>query len=144
MMNKDTRINLLIIIFFPLVGLILLASCFFIYFGIFSFLELVMGQRVPVGLVRQTFAIVIVLIYLLICRLKISEIIKALLMIGPLATLVITVILTFYQNLLVAIALMFIIVFSIIYFLYRHHKKWFYYYSVVLAVVAAIAYGWPR
>jgi hypothetical protein len=144
MMNKDTRSNLIITLLFPLLGLVILVICFFAYFAVSSLFRLLLKEQMPMGFIRQMFAMTLVLFYLLILRFKFSEKVKALLMIGPLGTLIITIILTFYQNLPIAIALLAILVFSIVYVLHRFHKSWYYYYSLALAVLAAIAYGWPR
>lgn len=143
-MNKDTRFNLMVILLFPLAGLILLVISFLAYFGIFSLFRFILKESMPVGFIRQLFAMTLVLIYLLIYRLKFSDKVKAILMIGPLGTLLITIILTFYQNLPIALALMSVIVISIGYVLHRYHKPWYFYYSLILSVLAAIAYGWPR
>ncbi len=144
MMNNENRSKWIIILLFPFAGLVLLVSCFFAYYAITTLVRLVVKDQMPMGFIRQIFAMSLVLIYLLVLRLKISDKIKALLMIAPLGTLIITVILTFYQNLPIAIALMSVIVISVIYALHRFHKPWYYYYSLILAVLAAIAYGWPR
>lgn len=144
MMNKDIRSNLMITLLFPLAGLVLLGICFLTYFGVFSLFRFILKEKIPVGFIRQMFTMALVLIYLLIYRFKFSDKVKAILMIGPLGTLIITVILTFYQDLPIAIALMSVIVISIGYVLNRYHKPWYYYYSLILAVLAAIAYGWPR
>lgn len=144
MMNNENRSKLFIILLYPFAGLVLLVCCFFAYFALSSLFRLILNEQMPMGFIRQLFAMSLVLIYLLVLRLKITDKIKALLMIAPLGTLIITVILTFYQNLPIAIALMSVIVISVIYALHRFNKPWYYYYSLILAVLAAIAYGWPR
>lgn len=143
-MNKDTRYQLLTIILFPLIGLILLGLCFFIYYGVFRIVDSILTQPVKIGLLRQIFALTLVLGYLLILKLKISDRVKALLLIGPLGTFLITIILTFYQNIPLFASLVAAVVIAVIYLIYRFNKPWYFYYATILALLAALAYGWPR
>jgi hypothetical protein len=143
-MNKDIHSNLMIILLFPLAGLVLLVICFLTYFGVFSLFRFIIKERMPVGFIRQMFAMALVLMYLLIYRFKFSDKVKAILMIGPLGTLIITVILTFYQNIPLFVSLVAAVVIVVIYLIYRFKKPWYFYYATVLALLAALAYGWPR
>jgi hypothetical protein len=77
MMNKDTRFNLMIILLFPLAGLVLLVICFLTYFGVFSLFRFILKEQMPVGFIRQMFAMTLVLMYLLIYRYRFSDKVKA-------------------------------------------------------------------
>ncbi len=144
MMNKDSRNHWLTIILFPLLGLVYLGICFMTYFGLFRIMETTVGRVFNVGFFRQMFALFLIIVYFIVLRTKTSDRIKAFLLIGPLGTLLITVILTFYQNIPLFVGLIVFVSVLLIYILYRMKKHWYYYYASILAILAAIAYGWPR
>lgn len=133
------------LIVIPLGGLLLLGALFMLYFGIITLAEnLLPPDRVPVGTIRNTYALALLLIYLLLQRARLPELLNATLMIGPVATLIIAAILRFYQAPAVAIAITAFLAAVTLFLLYRYKKPWIYYYAAALTVLAGVFYAWPR
>lgn len=143
-MNRDSRNHWLTIILSPLLGLVYLGICFMTYFGIFRIMETTVGPIFNVGVIRWTYALVLVVIYQIVCKTNVSDRIKAFLMIGPLTTLLITIILTFYQNIMLFVGLIAFVILFLLYVFYRMKKPWYHTYALIVSVLAALAYGWPR
>jgi len=129
----------------PLGGLVLLGALFMLYYGVVTLTgNLLPRDRVPVGTIRNYYALALLLLYLPLQRARLSELLNAVLMIGPLATLIIAAILRFYQAPAVFIAAAAVIAAIAFFLLHRYKKPWFYYYAAALAVLVGVAYAWPR
>lgn len=147
-MNNNQKNSWLPWIIIPLGGLLVLALSYVGYFAVFMFIETMFfandPQAIPAGIIRNSYAAALLAIYLLLLRTKLSDLILAILLVGPLAMLIISVILRFYETLAVAVALSAAIALICLYLIYRAKKPWFYYYAVAVSVIAALAYAWPR
>ena len=148
MKNESSRLAVFPLLLIPFGGLISLGIIYMLYFGVYMLIETTMYPNnsldVPAGLIRNTFALVIFLIYLLFLRTKWSEPIKAAIGVGPVALVLIAVGLALYLKPVLSVVAVLIIAASYTTFLYRNKKPWFYYYAVALSVLAAIFYSWPR
>lgn len=146
MSNKSVWRNVgLPLVVIPLGGLVLLGALFMLYYGVVTLTgNLLPRDRVPVGTIRNYYALALLLLYLPLQRARLSELLNAVLMIGPLATLIIAAILRFYQAPAVFIAAAAVIAAIAFFLLHRYKKPWFYYYAAALAVLVGVAYAWPR
>lgn len=148
MKREKTHSAILPLLIIPFGGLVSLGILYLLYFGVYMFVEtnIYHGDTfaVPAGLIRNTFAVIIFLIYLLILRTKWNEPIKAAIGVGPVALILIAVGLALYLKPALAVAAVLILAACYAALLYRNKKPWFYYYAVALSVLAAIFYAWPR
>ena len=128
----------------PLAGLVLLGALFMLYYGIVTLAEnLLPRDRVPIGTIRNYYALALLLLYLLLQRARLPELLNAILMIGPVATLIIAAILRFYEVPAVAIAITAFFAAVTLFLLHRYKKPWIYYYAAALTVLIGVAYAWP-
>jgi len=89
--------------------------------------------------------VVLLVLYLALLRTKISDLLKATILVGPIAMIVTTAILALYETPSLAIIVAIIAIVAVcIFLLYRYTKLWIYYYAVAVAVLAAIALAWPE
>lgn len=98
----------------------------------------------PVFIIRRVLALLLLVLYLVLFRAKISEILKATILVGPLGFFITTAILTFYQKPAWAIAITAVITASCAFLVYKSKKPWFYYYAVAFTVLVSVALAWPR
>lgn len=139
------RTVVLPLVIIPLGGLALLGALFMLYFGITRLAETLLPRdQVPIGTIRNYYALALLLIYLLLQRARLPEPLNAILMIGPVATLIIAAILRFYEVPAVAIAITALIAAATFFLLRRYKKPWIYYYAAALTVLVGVAYAWPR
>lgn len=148
-MEKDSsRSRLMPFVIIPVCGLLVLAICYAGYFAVYMFIESVFFSNnptsVPAGIIRNSYTILLLAFYFLLLRTRIKDLIKALILIGPLTMLVIAANLALYLNSVLAVTSTMAIAIFCSYLLYRYKKPWFYYYAAALSVVAAIFYSWPR
>ena len=101
-------------------------------------------QSAPVFIIRRVFAVVLLVLYIALLRTKVSELVKATILVGPLGFLTTTAILTFYQKPAWAIAVTVIIAAISAFLVFKSKKPWFYYYAVAITVLVSIALAWPR
>lgn len=147
-MNKNFLRSVLlpsVIILFG--GLFVLALCYALYLGVYLFVENVVfsdPSMMPTDQFRRFFTVALAVLYVFIFRSKFSEILKATIMIGPMAMLIITAILRVYMNLVAVVIVTIAIAMICIYLIYRFKKPWFYYYAAAVAIAAALFYAWPR
>jgi len=148
MKSENSRLAVYPLLIIPFGGLISLGIIYMLYFGVYMLIETTMYPNnsldVPAGLIRNTFALVIFLIYLLFLRTRWSEPLKAAIGVGPVALVLIAVGLALYLKPILSMVAVLIIAASYATFLYRNKRPWFYYYAVALSVLAAIFYAWPR
>lgn len=145
---KKKQSSLLPVIVIPLGGLFMLALTFFGYLLVYLAIESIFfsndPQQMNTGLVRRGFMAFIVIAYLLLEQTKWPKLVKATIMVGPYAMVLVTIILQFYENM--GIALLFVSIFVALSFLVfsKMRKSWFYYYASLIAILAGMFYGWPR
>lgn len=128
-------------------GLVMMALTWLVYALYFNSLESLFYAddplAFPAGLVRQTYAILLVLLYLALLRTRLPDLIKAILITGPLSTVIITVGFVFYEKPVVSVVVMVAVAAVCAILLYRFRRPWLYYYAVVIATLVALAYAWP-
>lgn len=145
---KKTLSNWVPVIAVPLGGLLMLGLTFFGYLLVYLTIESVFfasdPQSMDTGLVRRGFMVFIVLVYLLIEKTKLPKLLKATIMVGPYAMVLVTIVLQYYNHM--PVALMFVSIFvALSLFIIRLTKRpWFYYYAAGIAILAGLFYGWPR
>jgi len=81
---------------------------------------------------------------LALLRTKISDIIKATILVGPMGIFVTTAILAFYEKPALAMAVTLVIVAVSTFLLYRYKRPWVYYYAIAITVLASIALAWSE
>jgi hypothetical protein len=87
--KTDPRSVVLPLVVIPLGGLVLLGALFMLYFGITRLTgSLLPREQVPIGIIRNYYALALLLIYLLQQRARLPELLNAILMIGPVAALI--------------------------------------------------------
>lgn len=128
-------------------GLVMMALTWLVYALYFNSLESLFYAddplAFPAGLVRQTYAILLVLLYLALLRTRLPDLIKAILITGPLSTVIITVGFVFYEKPVVSVVVMVAVAAVCAILLYRFRRPWLYYYAGVIATLVALAYAWP-
>jgi hypothetical protein len=148
MEKSAVRSRLLPLVIIPVFGLFVLALCYAGYFAVYMFVESVFfpsdPMSVPAGTIRNSYTALLIAVYLLLLRIKIRDLAKAIILFGPLTMLIIALILALYKTPLLAALSAVVVTACCIYLLYRYKKPWFYYYAAALSVVAAIFYAWPR
>lgn len=148
-MKKDCfRSVLLPLVIIPVGGLLILAICYMLYFAIYMFVESSFFPNdptsVPAGIIRNSYALALFVLYLALLRVKIPDLLKATIFIGPMVMLIIATILALYQTKVLAAVSTIVIAICSIFLLYRYKKSWIYYYAAVISVLTAIVYAWPR
>lgn len=128
-------------------GLLMMGLTWLLYALIYNLLESLFYPdnplAFPAGLVRQVYALVMVLLYLVLLRTRLSDLFKAILITGPLSTVIIMVGFVFYEKPFISIASMIVVAAVCGVLLYQFKKPWLYYYAGVIAALVAIAYAWP-
>lgn len=148
---KDNRVwsVLLPLILIPAGGLLILGFCFLGYLGLYLGVEALFFAddpgAVPADRLRNTYAFALVVLGVtVVLAARLPDLLKATILIGPLATLVVAAILRWYMSPAAAVAATAAIALGCLFLLYRFRKPWFYYYAAAAAVAAGVAYGWPR
>jgi len=148
-MNKNKfRSTFLPMLVVPIGGLLVVALIYAVYLGVYLGLESIIKPSQlfvsQTGLFRSIFSGIVIVIYLFVYRSKLGDLPKAVLMIGPVAMLLITLIFRYYENLFLTVAIFVLACAGIAYLLYQDHKPWFFYYAMSFAALLALLYGWPR
>lgn len=148
-MKKNFFTSILVpLILIPLGGLLILGLCYLLYGVIYNLVETAFFPNdpllVPAGIIRNSYSVALIALFLALMRTKLSELLKSIILIGPLTTLIIAAILAFYDQPARAIAVTLIIAAACIFLLYKYKKPWIYYYATAITVLAGIAYAWPR
>lgn len=142
------RSVLLPLILIPAGGLLVLALCYLLYGAIYLSIESLFFAQdpgsVPAGAIRISYAVALLAAYVVLLRTRTPDLLKATVMVGPLATLVIAAILGAYLRPAAAVAATAAIAAGCAFLLYRYRKPWFYAYAAAAALLAGIAYAWPR
>ena len=147
MKNERFRSTLLPLLVIPAGGLLALGTCYLLfllinYLGESLFFSTT-PTAMPVFIIRRVLALLLLVLYLVLFRAKISEILKATILVGPLGFFITTAILTFYQKPVWAIAIIVVIAVISAFLLYISKKSWFYYYAIAITVVVSVALAWP-
>lgn len=128
-------------------GLLMMGLTWLLYAMIYNLLESLFfpdnPMAFPADIVRRVYALVLVLLYLILLRTQLSDLFKAVLITGPLSTVLITVGFVFYEKPVISIASMIVVAAVCGVLLYRSKKPWLYYYAGVIATLIAAAYVWP-
>lgn len=140
---------LLPLILIPAGGFLMLGLCFlgylWLYLGVESLFFADDPGAVPADTLRNAYALALVVLGLaVVLGTRLPDLLKATILIGPLATLVVASILRWYMRPAAAIVATAAIALGCVYLLYRYRKPWFYYYAAAAAVAAGVAYAWPR
>jgi hypothetical protein len=148
-MKKDYCCSVLLpLVLITVGGLLTLAICYLLYFGVYTLVETVFYPNkptaVPAGIIRTSYCVALLALYLVLLRTKLSDLFKATIFIGPMTMLVITAILVFYETKAFAAAAIVAIALSCMFLLYRVNKPWIYYYAAAASVLVAIIYAWPQ
>ena len=101
-------------------------------------------QSAPVFIIRRVFAVVLLVLYIALLRTKVSELVKATILVGPLGFLTTTAILTFYQKPAWAIVVTVVIAAISAFLVNKSKKPWFYYYAIAITILVSILLAWPR
>ena len=148
MKKESVKSILLPLILIPAGGILVLILCYLLYYGFVlsmeSFIFTGDPQRVPVGNLRVIFTAILLAAGVVVLCTKWPDLLKVILLTGPVGTLLITVILTFYQQLPTAYVLIAVILAGLLFPILRYKKPWLYTYALLLATLAAIFYGYPR
>lgn len=139
--------------FLPLVvitfgGLLALGTCYLLFLSINHLARYLVvyinPSSMPPFIVRRVFALVLLALYLVLLRAKLSDLARATLLVGPMGILFSTAMITLYQKPAWAIAVTVVITAVSIFLLHRSMKPWFYYYAIAIALLVSIALAWPR
>ena len=148
MKNNNNHSTLLSSVLIPIGGLLVLALCYIGYFAVYMFIESVFFTNnptsVPAGIIRNSYTIALIAVYMILLRTKLSDRFKAIILIGPMTMLIIAMILALYLTPVLAVISTMAIAACCFFLLYKYKKPWIYYYATGISVVAAIFYAWPR
>ncbi len=149
MLKKNySHSTLLPLVIIPVGGLLTLGIGYLLYLFIYNFVESQFFSTnptsVPADTMRRAYALALLVLYWALLRTKISDTIKATILVGPMGIFVTTTILAFYEKPVLAIGAIIVIVAVSIFLLYRYKKPWIYYYAIATTVLASIALAWPE
>lgn len=138
---------LLPLVIIPAGGLLALGICYLLFLLInnlggtlfFSTTPTAM----PVFIIRRVYALLLLVLYLVLFRTKISDLLKATILVGPLGFLTTTAILTIYQKPAWATAVTVVIATVSAFRLYISKKPGSFYYAIVFTVLVSILLAWP-
>ena len=122
--------------------------CYLFYLLLYNFVEIQFFRTnptsVPADFIRRAYALILIVLYLALFRTKISDIIKASILAGPMGIFFTTLILTFHEKPFWAIATTFVFVAFSAFLLKKYKKPWIYYYAIAITVLVSIALAWPE
>ena len=148
MKKNEVRSLWLPLLVIPIGGLIMIAFILALYLGLYTLLESLFfpndPQAFPAGALRVGSTIALVGLCLVLLRTKLPDLLKAIILTGPLAALITTTGHSLYQQPVVSVAAMFGVVAICGILLYRFKKPWIYYYAGAIASLAGLIYAWPR
>ncbi len=128
-------------------GLLALGICYLIFLLINNLGESLFfpttPTAMPVFIVRRVYAMLLMILYLVLIRNRMPDLLKATILVGPLGFLTTTAILTYYEKLTLAIVAILLIAAVSAFLVYRIKKPWFYYYAVAITVLVSVALSWP-
>ncbi|HNV96832.1 MAG TPA: hypothetical protein PKL13_00745 [bacterium] len=150
-MNKKIIKNILSLISIPFFGFILLNITFILnalfYFLVTRIINVIgidgeMHWYFIPSIIRFCFLGIIIIISYFIFHSKLKTIFKAIFLVVPLATTLVTIGIFLYHWPIIIYSLGFLLVLSSIYYFYQTKQPWIYYYSVILtSLVLAIFFA---
>ena len=147
MKNERFRSTLLPLLVILGGGLLALGICYLFFLLINNLGESLFffttPTAMPVFIVRRVYAMLLMILYLVLFRTRMSDLLKATILVGPLWFLTTTAILTYYEKPVWAIAITVVIAVISAFLLYISKKSWFYYYAIAITVVVSVALAWP-
>lgn len=147
MKNERFRSTLLPLLVILGGGLLALGICYLFFLLINNLGESLFffttPTTMPVFIVRRVYAMLLMILYLVLFRTRMSDLLKATILVGPLGFLTTTAILTYYEKPVWAIAITVVIAVISAFLLYISKKSWFYYYAIAITVVVSVALAWP-
>lgn len=148
MKKEGFRATLLPVLIITAGGLLALGICYLLFLLIYNAVEssffAANPTALPAFLIRRIYALALLVLYLVVSRAKISDLLKSTILVGPLGFLTTTAILSFYEKPAWAAAVTVLIAAVSVFLVYRSKKPWFYYYAIAITVIAAVALAWPR
>ena len=136
------------LIVIPLGGLLMMALTFLLFAILYNLLETLFFPNnpfaFPAGFLRMAYAAALVILYLLLLRTKLADLLKAIILTGPLAAGIIAVGHALYELPAVSIPAMFAVTALCGVLLYRFKKPWIYTYAGAIGALVALVYAWPR
>jgi len=148
MKKEGFRATLLPVLIITAGGLLALGICYLLFLLIYNAVEssffAANPTALPAFLIRRIYALALLVLYLVVSRAKISDLLKSTILVGPLGFLTTTAILSFYEKPACAAAVTVLIAAVSVFLVYRGKKPWFYYYAISITVIASVALAWPR
>ncbi len=148
MKNKSLVSILLPIIVIVFGGVLLVALGWLAYAGISAIIESLFYQNapqsMPQGTVRNISVLLFCMVILALLQTKIHNLVKAMLLVGPLTMVIIATTLQFYTNVWIFIGFILVEIIVSGFLIYRLKKPWFFYVSLVFSTVLGLLYAWPR
>lgn len=148
MKKEGFRSTLLPLLVITAGGILALGICYLLFLLINNLGESMFFstniQSAPVFIIRRVFAVVLLVLYIALLRTKVSELVKATILVGPLGFLTTTAILTFYQKPAWAIVVTVVIAAISAFLVNKSKKPWFYYYAIAITILVSILLAWPR
>lgn len=146
--QEGFRSTLMPLVIITIGGLLALGICYLLFLltnHLARYLVVFINpSSMPPFIVRRVFALVLLALYLVLLRAKLSDLAKSTLLVGPMGILFSTAMITLYQTPAWAIAVTVFILAISIFLLHRSMKPWFYYYAIAIALLVSIALAWPR
>lgn len=148
MKKEGFRSTLLPVLIITAGGLLALGICYLLFLLIYNAVEssffAANPTALPAFLIRRIYALALLVLYLVVSRAKISDLLKSTILVGPLGFLTTTAILSFYEKPACAAAVTVLIAAVSVFLVYRGKKPWFYYYAISITVIASVALAWPK
>ena len=148
MKKEGFRATLLPVLIITAGGLLALGICYLLFLLIYNAVEssffAANPTALPAFLIRRIYALALLVLYLVVSRAKISDLLKSTILVGPLGFLTTTAILSFYEKPACAAAVTVLIAAVSVFLVYRGKKPWFYYYAISITVIASVALAWPK
>lgn len=148
-MNKERfRSTVLPLVLIPLGGMLALGLCYLLFLLVNNLIEFQLfsanPSEVPVFIIRRVLALLLLVLYLALFFSKAPDLVKAIVLVGPLGFLTTTAILTYYEKPVWAIVVTAIITAISVFLLYIKKKPWFYYYAIGVTVLVSVLLAWPE
>lgn len=124
-------------------SLLALAVAFMLYFLIFMIFETVANKDASYNFVsslRIGYGIVWIILCLIIYRTRVSEWLKASILVGSLTTLMAGIGVQLYKTPIVIGLVMFLVSAIGVFLLHKMKKKWYHYYALVISVITTLFY----
>jgi hypothetical protein len=140
--------NLMPYVWITVFGLFLVGLAWFIYVGIYLTIEAVWFQDNPQGFpadtLRRMTSLTLLLLYIVTLNFYKKPVLKAVLLVPATSMFMITIILSYYDRLIIGIPVLMIFVFVIMAILYKLKARNYDYYALIYALVLSLLYAWPR